>query len=300
MKTDAAIKTDKELFKRRNEPIENVAKINILHLAPAQLHRHLDANIYLQSSMFILVLYGTAEIEINFRKYEICRGEIILLSFGHFFKIQHFSQDFRCVVLYVGKEYIDEMFSTDMIYKRVKYGVRMYKTPLLKLSAMESDLLLQRLEFVRGIVSNEQHRYHKEMILSTLLIFFLDLSHIIEKEVQEDSGNKQSRDELYFQQFLELLVLHYKIEHYVEFYADKLHITTHYLTMILKRLSGQTVSDLIFQLLFSEAKVLLQQPKLSIQQIAEEFHFSDQSAFGKFFKRKSGLSPKEFRQKMNA
>jgi AraC family transcriptional activator of pobA len=138
------------------------------------------------------------------------------------------------------------------------------------------------------------------MILSALLIFFLDLSHIIEKEDQEDAVGKQSRDELYFEQFLELLVLNYTSEHHVEFYADKLHITTHYLTMILKRLSGQTVSDLIFQLLFSEAKVLLQQPKLSIKQIAEEFHFSDQSAFGKFFKRKSGLSPKEFRQKMNS
>ena len=300
MKADAAIKTDKELFKRVDEPIENVSKINILHLTPAHLNRHLDTNIYLQSSMFILVLNGTSEIEINFKKYGISKGEIILLSFGHFFKIQEFSKDFRCVVLYVGKDYIDEMFSTDMIYKRVKYGVKMYKTPLLKLSETESTLLLQRLEFVREILLNEQHRYHKELILSALLIFFLDLSHIIEKEVQEDGEGKQSRDELYFQQFLELLVLNYKAEHYVEFYADKLHITTHYLTMILKRLSGQTVSDLIFQLLFSEAKVLLQQPKLSIQQIAEEFHFSDQSAFGKFFKRKSGLSPKEFRQKMTA
>ena len=300
MKADTTIKTDKELFKRVDESIENVAKINILHLTPAHLHQHLDTNIYLQSSMFILVLNGTSEIEINFRKYGISKGEIILLSFGHFFKIKDFSKDFRCVVLYVGKEYIEEMFSTDMIYKRVKYGVKMYKTPLLKLSEEESDLLLQRLEFVRKIVLNELHRYHKEMILSALLIFFLDLSHIIEKEVQEEGAGKQSRDELYFGQFLELLVLNYKAEHNVEFYADKLHITTHYLTLILKRLSGQTVSDLIFQLLFSEAKVLLQQPKLSIQQIAQEFHFSDQSAFGKFFKRKSGLSPKEFRQKMNA
>lgn len=88
--------------------------------------------------------------------------------------------------------------------------------------------------------------------MNALLIFFLDLSHIIEKEPKE-GVSKQSRDELYFHQFLDILVNNYKFQHYVEFYADKLHITRHYLTLIVKRLSGQTVSDLIFQLLFAEA-----------------------------------------------
>jgi AraC family transcriptional activator of pobA len=141
MKADVTIKTDKELFKRADELLINVPNINILHLTPPQLHRHLDTNVYLRSSMFILVLSGTSDIEINFRKYKISQGEIILLSFGHFFKIKQFSSDFRCVVLYVSKDYIDEMFSTEMIYKRVKYGVKMHKTPLLKLSDEESTLL---------------------------------------------------------------------------------------------------------------------------------------------------------------
>lgn len=61
-------------------------------------------------------------------------------------------------------------------------------------------------------------------------------------------------------------------------------------------MTGQTVSDLIFQLIFSEAKLLLQSPAASIQQIAEQLHFSDQSAFGKFFKRKGGISPAEYRK----
>jgi AraC family transcriptional activator of pobA len=221
-------------------------------------------------------------------------GKIILLSFGNFFNIQQLSSDFQVMVLYVSKAYIDDMFSTEMIYKRVKYGVKMHKTPLLQLSAAETSLLHQRLDFIREVVSFDQHRYYKEMILSGLLIFFLDLSHIIEKEGQEAGMARQSRDEIYFQRFLDLLVLHYKAQHHVAYYADKLHITTHYLTLIVKRVSGQTVSDLLFQLLFSEAKLLLQQPDLSIQQIAGELHFSDQSAFGKFFKRKSGISPKAF------
>jgi AraC family transcriptional activator of pobA len=300
MKAEETIKTEKELFDDAQENTRNELNVRILPLTASQLYKHLNTNVYLRSSMFILVLSGTAVSEINFKKHEVASGKIILLSFGHFFKIQQMSIDFRCMVLYVSNEYIDEMFSGEMIYKRVKYGVKTHKTPLLELRPDESILLNQRLDFIGKIIANQQHRYYKEMILSALLIFFLDLSQIIENEHLEEGSGKQSRDEYYFHQFLEILVTNYKSRHHVEFYADKLNITSHYLTLIVKRLSGQTVSDLIFQLLFSEAKVLLQQPNMPIQDITAEFHFSDQSAFGKFFKRKSGLSPKEHRQKMNS
>ncbi|NJO25503.1 MAG: AraC family transcriptional regulator [Bacteroidia bacterium] len=45
-----------------------------------------------------------------------------------------------------------------------------------------------------------------------------------------------------------------------------------------------------------EAKLLLDNPALSIAEIADELNFSDQSFFGKYFKRLAGMSPKEYRQ----
>jgi len=298
MKNPDTIKTDQELFEGLEGMAATSANINIMTVSGMHLRTHLHTSVYLRSSMFILVLNGTAGIEINFRKYEAGKGEIVLLSFGHFFRIQLLSTDFRCTVLYVSKAYIDEMFSSDMIYKRARYGAMMHKNPVLQLGADEDRLLQQRMHFIRDVVLNQQHLYYREMTLGTLLLFLLDLANIIEKDTREDGLARPARDELYFQKFLELLVLHYRAEHQVDFYAEKLHITTHYLTLIVKRVSGQTVSDLIFQLLFSEAKLLLMQPSFSIQQVASELHFSDQSAFGKFFKRKSGLSPKEFAGKV--
>lgn len=298
MKMEFSIKTDKELFEKTADELGEGSKVSILRLSAEEVEKHLDTSVHLRSSMFILVLNGTADIEINFRKYSVSQRHLILLSFGHFFNIHQVSMDFDIMVLYVSKDYIDEMFSTEMIYKRAKFGVKMHKLPLLQLQEDEREILQRRLKAVREVVLNEKHIYYKEMILNSLHSFFLDLSHIIEKEGQELEKSNPNRDELYFQSFLELLVLNYRSQHQVEFYSGKLHITTHYLTLIVKRLSGQTVSDLIFQLLYSEAKLLLQSD-LSIQQIAAELHFSDQSAFGKFFKRKSGRSPREFRNQLS-
>jgi AraC-like DNA-binding protein len=47
-----------------------------------------------------------------------------------------------------------------------------------------------------------------------------------------------------------------------------------------------------------EAKVLLNDGALSIAQIAEELHFSDQFFFSKFFKRNAGVTPSQYRRRV--
>jgi AraC-like DNA-binding protein len=183
-----------------------------------------------------------------------------------------------------------------MFYKRVKYGVKMYKNPILSLAPAQSILIKKRIDFVTEIIEKENHIHYKEMILNSLRVFFLDLSNIIETNLENSSENKPSREEVYFQEFMNLVVIHYKKEHLADFYAKKINISSHYLIQIVKKLSGETVTGFIIHLLYSNARQLLKQPNLTIQQIANELHFSDQSAFGKFFKRKSGVSPLKFRK----
>jgi AraC-like DNA-binding protein len=263
---------------------------NTLMLKP-----YAQVEIYLRSTLFILVLSGKMRMEVNHNTYDIKTESLVLLSFGHFFKITEFSSDFRCISLYVSNAYARDMFSTDMMYKRMKYGVKMYQKPMFPLHLEEFGILKKRIEFLQEILDQKQHLYQKEMILNALRIYFLDLTNIIEVNQAKNVEAPPSRDEVYFLKFLELLAQFYKTEHAVNFYANQIFITPHYLTLIVKRLSGQTVSDFIYQLVLSEAKALLLQPDISIQQIAEGLNFSDQSAFGKFFKRRSGYSPKEYR-----
>ena len=271
-------------------------KISILELNQKELTYLKSHKIYLKSTLFILVLRGNGTFSINYKKHRYEKRNMILLSFGHFFSIDYLSEDFSCISLYIGEEYIEEMYTTDMFYKRVKYAVKMYKNPILSLTESEATLLKKRIHFIVEIIDIEQHHHIKEMILNSLRIFFLDLSNIIENIYQENSFSPPSREENYFVEFLNLLVHHYKKEHLVDFYAQKISISSHYLIQIVKKLTGQTVSDFISHLLYSDARQLLSQPKLSIQQIAHDLHFSDQSAFGKFFKRKSGLSPLQFKK----
>ena len=80
------------------------------------------------------------------------------------------------------------------------------------------------------------------------------------------------------------------------FYADKLFITPQYLSLILKELTGMSANKWIDDALVAEAKVLLKAPQMTVQQVADQLHFSDQSTFGKFFKKHMGISPMEYRR----
>ena len=68
------------------------------------------------------------------------------------------------------------------------------------------------------------------------------------------------------------------------------------LTATLKRFYGKPARSIIDDLLITEAKVALRNPELSVQDISDKLCFSDQSAFGKFFKRYCGMSPALFRR----
>ncbi len=105
-----------------------------------------------------------------------------------------------------------------------------------------------------------------------------------------------SRKEELFEQFLQLLFEHCKEQHVVTFYAEKLFITPQYLSLILKELTGKSANKWIDDALIVEAKILLKAPQATVQQVADMLHFSDQSTFGKFFKKHMGISPMEYRK----
>ena len=97
-------------------------------------------------------------------------------------------------------------------------------------------------------------------------------------EHPEGQNNSHNRAEEYFKQFTHLLGEHFREERSVGFYARQLCITPKYLTTLIKRISGQSVSEWIDNYVILEAKTLLKYSTMSIQEIAYYLNFPNQSA----------------------
>lgn len=105
-----------------------------------------------------------------------------------------------------------------------------------------------------------------------------------------------SRSAELFTQFLALLSAHCRSERTVQFYADKLCLTPRHLSSVIKGYSGRTISEWVREYVVMEAKRMLAGSYESIQEVTTQLGFPTQSAFGKYFKQATGMSPKEFRK----
>ena len=102
------------------------------------------------------------------------------------------------------------------------------------------------------------------------------------------------RKEQIFRDFLTLLEQHFTQERSISFYADRLCLTPKYLSTIVKEVSGKHGMQWIDDYVALEAKALLREGTMSVKQVSDKLNFPSQSMFGRFFKKMTGYSPKQY------
>lgn len=165
--------------------------------------------------------------------------------------------------------------------------------PFLHLDTGQAGLLRQTLALIARLPQSV--RTCRESMLRHLCgVLLLQITDLVSRTNGKGPVSVKHADEI-FRSFKRLLVGHYRACHTIGFYARQLHISETYLARIVRRTTGRTVRDQIAELLCADAKKLLECTDLDIKEIADTLGFSDQSVFGKFFLRRTGVSPSGFR-----
>ncbi|MCM1220737.1 MAG: helix-turn-helix domain-containing protein [Lachnospiraceae bacterium] len=124
------------------------------------------------------------------------------------------------------------------------------------------------------------------------------LCEIIEMHYDTSEGlpKSQTRKEEIFGKFVAEVMQNFKRERSVAFYADRLCVTPKHLSAVVKEITSHTAGELIDHYVIMEAKMMLAESTLTIQEIANNLNFANQSFFGKYFKHLTGYSPSGFRK----
>lgn len=85
----------------------------------------------------------------------------------------------------------------------------------------------------------------------------------------------------------------------VESYAECLHVSADHLRDVVKRHTGRTAREFIDERMTLEARRLLAHTGLSIGEVASHLQFGEPTHFSRFFKRRTGRTPQEFRREAN-
>ena len=79
--------------------------------------------------------------------------------------------------------------------------------------------------------------------------------------------------------------------------ADRFGVSSSYIGAIFREQEKTTITKYITQLRINKASELLKETKLQIQSISKKVGYSDQNYFSRIFKKQTGLSPGEYRNK---
>lgn len=256
-----------------------------------------DVSVPLKLDAFhiILTLSGSAHIEVNTEEYELHPNTTVNLIGAKMLRNVTFSDDYKGYHLMVSKSFYDDVFKEG---KHLTPETAMYKTffPYDNIQPHESLLLEECILNIITTIGRINHIWHRRMVETSVRVFFMEIGNILIAKTPLTEDCNLSNYDILFSRFMQLVQDNCKERKSVAFYADKLCLSPDYLAQAIKNFSHKPISYWINDALVMQAKTYLMDNSLTIQQIVIRMNFSDQSSFGRFFKKNTGKSPAEYRK----
>ena len=235
----------------------------------------------------IRILQGTGRISINLIEYEVSAHQIIIIPDNSLIELLKISPDYDFQVIVPACNFLPALPGSILSETYTRNGI------VLSLNEEEWTQAEMFFTLLWNILHSSPDR--RETVQHFIISLLYNLKYTYE-QTRTTTPLRLSRREEIFRRFIALVNEHSKQERSVNFYADKLCLTPHYLSTIIREVSGQTVMQWINQSVVLEAKVLLKHSDLLIFQISDELNFPNPSFFSKFFKRMTGMTPAEYQK----
>ena len=240
---------------------------------------------------------GETSLTSNLQEFRLKKDSLFIFSPKHILQVQS-NNRFKAHLIVIAPDFLKRINidTKRMMPLFLQFG----SLPCMELTQAESQSLRSFISMVEQELKGSETDFSSEiiggLIAATIHKVGDILTHYLTEHPEVDSPI-HNRAEEYFRQFTELLGEHYKHERSVGFYARQLCITPKYLTTLIKRISGKSVSEWIDNYVILEAKTLLKYSNMSVQEIAYYLNFPNQSFFGSYFKRNAGMSPSQYKAK---
>ena len=241
----------------------------------------------------IISIKGRTEGKINLKPYISDGACFIIILPGQVIQYEKsISDDFEGLFIVMSKKFSDSLFPNAQ--ERLPLSLSVTDNPVIPLNEESLAGMITYFELMKNLIQAEDHPYQMEVARHLTLSFFYGVGYYLHKFTDK---REKTHNETLIEKFLHLVRTYYKEQRGLEFYAGKMCITSKHLSRVLRESGCKSANDLIDDHVAFEAKALLKSTNMTIQQISDELNFPSQSFFGKYFKRITGMSPKEYKGK---
>lgn len=244
--------------------------------------------------MTIFCTSGNIDVRIALDNYTICKDTVCIVTPGSIVEVMSVSPDFHCVMMVMAKDYMGlSQSETQQILQLFKHVQRI---PCYQLTGKYAERYNATMMEALQTAQWHENPLRAKMMYSYAYLLYCCMMPVLEDSevVFKQQKSVSHQKEIYFR-FMELVQALYREHRDVEYYARRMDLSPKYLSKVINEESGSTALKWIENYVILEAKALLKQGGMNIQQVSERLHFNNQNSFGKFFKRCVGVSPKTYR-----
>lgn len=240
----------------------------------------------------MIVTDGTAKLSVNYSVEELRKNSMAFLMPNMVMSLSNADNGFKMKGVCFTPAYFDDLSSYAPVYNQMNAFMGDNVMPIQSLSENEMECMKAMLNLYKDINIGQLHYNGLLQHLSNLLL--LRFAEILRSGCMSDTSKVSHSVEIY-REFRKLLINNYLKEHYIQFYSSQLSVSPTYLSRTVRKISGRTVNEHIAHMLITEARRLLDCTDMTVKQISYRLGFSDQAAFGKFFRNQFGTSPTAYR-----
>jgi AraC family transcriptional regulator, transcriptional activator of pobA len=236
---------------------------------------------------------GNATLNVNLETYQVKEGSLIAMSPQLIKQWGYCSPDYKIPAAFFTRQFLLNNGADAGFLNNFPF-FELHAAHVTALNGQEAGIILHWLEKIKETIQST-HPHAVDIVKNLVRILLFETSSVYNRQ-GFSSFYKQTRSEQITHEFKKLVSAHFKKERSVKFYAGLLFITPKHLTETVREVTGKPAGEWIDETVILEAKILLQEPAASIAHIADTLHFPDQSAFGRYFKKATGLSPLAYKQ----
>ena len=248
----------------------------------------------LPKHIVIGICEGEMVFNVNIETVKVSKGSIFVMQTGSIGQLVSVSKKVKAIIMFFDPEFwpvqelqpeslmkFTQVLSTQAVIKMSDDGFKRFV-----------DIYLQ----IKNILQKDDYSFKKLSIKGYLQVLMADACQITMKMYQTLNNQNVITDntQRIFQKYISEVRQNYIKERTIEFYASKLCVSPKYLGQMVMKASGRSALSWINDYIILEAKALLKSKRYNVQEVSFMLNFANPSFFGKFFKSKTGVTPREY------
>lgn len=213
------------------------------------------------------------------------------------------SEDFRVDVIYVTQKFIE------MSTPQSNYGMRgqlfLFQNPIMKLKPEQQEICRLNFEAVKRRLKQTDHHFRHDALMNSVECMIIDFFDFHSKLYPADKISSQQHQLM--EEFMAMLERgDFRQNRDIGYYADKLCVTSKYLSEVCKKVSGLPAAFWITRYTSLDISRLLRERlrvgdrrsgfRYSFTDISDMFGFSSLSHFSRYVLTNLGAKPSDFRE----